>query len=191
MEVATPSTAAQLYHLLRRQALRHQRKPLVVMTPKPWLYGHEPSYSRLPDLADGEFWPLLGESVSIDAAAVRRVIVVNGKLYYHLARERAQAALDNVPILRLEQLYPFPGAALTQSLGRFPLLRDVVWAQEEPKNHGPWFPLRERLEAALAPGVGLNYVGRAAMAPTGGCDPTRHASEQRDIARRALGIAPN
>lgn len=190
MEVAAPSTAAQLYHLLRRHALRHRRKPLVVMTPKPWLYGHAPSYSRLPDLAEGGFWPLLGERVSLDPAAVRRVIVVAGKLYYALARERAEAGLANVPILRLEQLYPFPSAALTQALGRFPLLRDVVWAQEEPKNHGPWFALRDRLEAALPPGVGLNYLGRPAMAPTAGCDPARHAAEQRDIARRALGIAP-
>jgi 2-oxoglutarate dehydrogenase E1 component len=190
LQVAMPSTAAQAFHLLRRQALMQERKPLIVMTPKPWFYGHQPSYSRLPDLAQGAFLPLLGERVEIDPTQVSRAIVTSGKLYYDLSAERSKAGLQNVPILRVEQLYPFPGDALAEALGRFPRLRGVVWAQEEAKNHGAWYPLRERLEAALPPGAALTYAGRPAMAPAAVGDATQNAAEQRDIARRALGIAP-
>ena len=189
IQVAVPSTAAQSYHLLRRHALGHDRKPLIVMSPKPWFYAHEPSYSRLPDLAEGEFQPLLGETIEIDPAAVNRAIVTGGKLYYDLSSARARAGLRNVPILRAEQLYPFPSVALALTLERFPRLKEVVWAQEEPKNHGAWYLLRDQLEAALPPGATLAYAGRPAMAPTASCDASRHATEQREIAQSALGIA--
>jgi 2-oxoglutarate dehydrogenase E1 component len=189
LQVAMPSTAAQSYHLLRRQALMHERKPLIVMTPKPPFYGLEASYSRLPDLAEGEFHPLLGEYLDIDAALVSRAIVTSGKLYYDLSSERSRVGLQNVPILRVEQLYPFPTDALTQALARFPRLREVVWAQEEARNHGAWYLLRDKLEVALPPGVALTYSGRPAMAPTASCDASRHAAEQREIAQSALGIA--
>ena len=190
LQVAMPSTAAQSYHLLRRQALMHERKPLFVMTPKPPLYGYEASYSRLSDLAEGEFHPLLGENLDIDAALVSRAIVTSGKLYYDLSGERSRVGLQNVPILRAEQLYPFPTDALTQALARFPRLREVVWAQEEAKNHGAWYLLRDKLEVALPPGVALTYSGRPPMAPTAVGDAARNAAEQRDIALHALGIAP-
>ena len=124
----------------------------------------------------------------IDAEAVTRVVVTSGKLYYDIASLRLEAGLKHVPILRLEQLYPIPGEALRQTLGRFRRLREVVWAQEEAKNHGAWYLLREQLEAAAPPGAMLSYSGRSAMAPTAGCDAVRHATEQLDIARRALGV---
>ncbi|HTS23415.1 MAG TPA: 2-oxoglutarate dehydrogenase E1 component [Casimicrobiaceae bacterium] len=189
IEVAMPSSAAQAYHLLRRQALRRDRRPLVVMTPKPWLYGHAPSYSRLEELAEGEFRPVLGEEPATDPEAVRRVVVTSGKFYYDLASARAAPGLAVVPILRAEQLHPFPVAALASALSAYPRLAEVVWAQEEPKNHGSWHVLREELEAALPAGVALAYSGRPPMAPTASADAAAHPGEQRALARAALGIA--
>lgn len=189
MQVAMPSTPAQSYHLLRRQALMLERKPLIVMTPKPWFYGHEASYSRLPDLAQGEFHSLLGEDIEVDPALVNRAIVTSGKLYYDLSSERSRAGLQNVPILRVEQLYPFPSDALAKELGRFPLLGEVVWAQEEAKNHGAWHLVRDQLEAVLPPRAALRYAGRPAAAPTAVCTATRHAAEQHEVVMSALGIA--
>jgi 2-oxoglutarate dehydrogenase E1 component len=190
LQVALPSTAAQIYHLLRGQALRPERTPLIVMTPHPWLYGHAPSHSRLAELAEGGFEPLLAEPVSIDPMLVRRVVVTSGKLYYDLTSERERAALAEVPVFRAEELYPFPVAALGQALARYPRLERVVWAQEEPKNHGAWYLVREQLESALPPNVALGYVGRSAMAPAAGADPVFHATEQRAVARAALGLEP-
>jgi len=188
LRVAVPSTAAQIYHLLRRQALAPERTPLIVMTPHPWLYAHAASHSSLADLAAAEFQPLLAEQASIDPLSVRRALVVSGKLYYDLARERRRAALEDVPILRAEELYPFPVAGLAQALARYPRLERVVWAQEEPQNHGAWYLVREQIESALPENVALGYAGRAAMAPAAGADPLFHASEQRRIARAALGL---
>jgi 2-oxoglutarate dehydrogenase E1 component len=188
LQVAMPSSAAQLFHLLRRQALMRERKPLIVMTPKPPFYSNQAAYSRLQDLAQDEFHPLLGEKCDTEPGLISRVILTSGKLYYDLSSERTRAGLRNVPLLRVEQLYPFPGEALAQTLDRFPRLREVVWAQEEPKNHGAWYPLRDRVEAALPPGTTLTYAGRPAMAPTASGDAAQNAAEQRDIARSALGI---
>jgi 2-oxoglutarate dehydrogenase E1 component len=189
MQVVMPSTAGQCYHLLRRQALTADRKPLIVMTPKTLLYGTAASYASLRDLAEGEFRPLLGEHAAIDPAAVERVIVASGKLYYDLVQGRAQAQRFNVPIVRLEQLYPFPAAALAAELRRYPRLREVVWAQEEARNHGAWPVLREALEATLPPAVGLRYAGRPAMAVTAGCNAAQHAAEQSAVVASAVGPA--
>ena len=188
--VAIPSTPAQSYHLLRRQALLDQRKPLVVMTPKPWLYGHRPSYSRLHDLAHGEFHPLLVDLADIDRASVDRVIVTSGKHYYDLLSERSKTGHQNLPILRVEQLYPFPVHSLRDELARFPRLRTVVWAQEEAKNHGAWHLVRDQLEAALPPQASLTYAGRSPAAPSAVCNAQVHAAEQYDAVASALGTTP-
>ena len=188
LQIAVPSTAAQMYHLLRRQGLEPERRPLVVMTPHPWLYAHPPSHSRLDELAQGAFEPLLSEPPT-DPAGVRRAVVTSGKLYYDLARERETASLADVPILRVEELYPFPAAALARALARYPRLQCVAWAQEEPKNHGAWYLVREQLEAALPANVALHYAGRVSMAPASAADAAVHAREQAAIARSALGLA--
>ena len=189
MQVTMPSTAAQLYHLLRRQALMPERKPLIVMMPKPWFYGQQASYSRLHDLAQGEFQLLVAEPTEIDPTAVSRVVVTSGKLYYDLVNGRSQANLLDVPILRVEQLYPFPADSLATELRRYPRLREVVWAQEEAKNHGAWHFVRELLEAVLPPAASLRYAGRPAAAATAGSSPAQHAAEQRVVVDSALGIA--
>lgn len=189
MRVVMPSCAAQCFHLFRQQALSDERKPLIVMTPKTLLYGQAASYARLRDLADGDFRPLLGEHTAIDPAAVVRVVIASGKLYYDLVNGRARGQRSDTPILRLEQLYPFPGALLATELRRYPLLREVVWAQEEAKNHGAWPVLREPLEAALPPNVSLRYAGRPAAAATAVCNVTQHAAEQNAIVESALALA--
>jgi 2-oxoglutarate dehydrogenase E1 component len=190
MQVVMPSTAAQYYHLLRRQALTVERKPLIVMTPKTLLYGNAASYARLRDLAEGEFRPVLGEQAAIDPATVARAVIASGKLYYDLVQGRAPAERANVAILRLEQLYPFSVDALAAELQRYPQLREVVWAQEEARNHGAWHLLRDALESTLPAGVGLRYAGRPATAATAVCNAAQHAAEQSAVVDRALGPAP-
>lgn len=189
LQVVMPSSAAQCYHLFRRQALTVERRPLIVMTPKMVLYRQAESFASLRDLADGAFQPLLGDVAVIDPAAVVRAVLASGKLYYDLAQARAQGNLANVPILRLEQLYPFPEEALRSELRRYPRLRELVWAQEEAKNHGAWQPLREALEAALPAGVALRYAGRPAAAASAVCNPAQHEAEQRAVVATALGLA--
>jgi 2-oxoglutarate dehydrogenase E1 component len=189
MQVVMPSTAAQCYHLFRRQALTVERKPLIVMTPKTLLYGNAGSYARLRDLAQGEFSPVLLEHAAIDPATVTRAVIVSGKLYYDLVQGRAEAQLSNVPILRVEQLYPFPADALAAGLRCYPLLREVVWAQEEAKNHGAWHLLRDALETILPPDVSLRYAGRPAAAAAAVCKPAQHAAEQTAVVAAALGLA--
>ena len=187
LRITVPSTASQLYHLLRRQALTDCRKPLVVMTPKMGLHNQAASFSRLQDLACGEFQPVIGEHAAVDAQLVTRAIVTSGKLYYDLLTARSQRTRCDVPILRLEELYPFPSHRLAEALARFPRLREVVWAQEEARNHGAWHLLRHELEAALPDGATLIYSGRPAAAPAAGCDPKQHAEEQRQVVLTALG----
>ena len=176
--------------MLRGQALAAERKPLIVMTPKTQLYAQQSSFSRLHDLARGEFQALHGEGDEAEPAAVRRVVVTSGKLYYDLAAGRAQAGLSGLPILRAEQLYPFPTEALAARLQRYPQLRELVWAQEEARNHGAWQCVRDAIEATLPPGASLRYAGRAAAPATAVYNPARHAVEQRAVVASALGLAP-
>jgi 2-oxoglutarate dehydrogenase E1 component len=186
LRIAVPSTASQLYHLLLRQALSDRRKPLVVMTPKMGLHNHAASFSRLRELADGEFQPLIGEQSAVDPEAVTRAVVTSGKFYYDLLASRSQRTRCDVAILRLEELYPFPSDRLAQELARFPRLQAVVWAQEEARNHGAWYLLRDDLDAVLPAGVTLMSSARPAAAPAGGCDAREHAAEQRQVALTAL-----
>ena len=190
MQVVMPSTATQWFHLLRRQALTVERKPLVVMTPKSMLYGQPASYARLRGLAEGEFRGVLSEDTGIDAAAVTCVVIASGKVCYDLMAGRARGGRADLPILRLEQLYPLPAAAVGAELARYPRLREVVWAQEEARNHGAWHLLRDALEAVLPPGVSLRYAGRPAAAASAVCNAAQHAAEQDALVESALGLAP-
>jgi 2-oxoglutarate dehydrogenase E1 component len=130
---------------------------------------------------------LIGEHAAVDAHVVTRAIVASGKFYYDLLALRSQRTRCDVPIFRLEELYPFPSDRLRDELARFPRLREVVWAQEEARNHGAWHLLRDQLEAVLPAGVTLLCSARPTAAPSAGCDPKQHASEQRQVALTALG----
>ena len=186
IRIANCTTAAQYFHLLRRQALDPSARPLVVMTPK-GLLRLKQAASTLADLAEGAFRPVLGDS-GADPAAVRRLVLCSGKLYYdvtgHELREQAQA----VAVGRLEQLYPFPVEPYAELVRSFPELDEVVWAQEEPQNMGAWRAIRHRLEESLPNGVRLRYVGRPWRASPSEGYPTAHLKEQDRIVREALTL---
>ena len=144
MQIVCPSTAAQYFHCLRRQVLRPWRKPLIVMSPK-GLLQLPTSGSAIDALAGGAFERVIGDETVSDRAGIERVVMCTGKLYHQLARSRARHQVANTAIVRLEQLYPFPGAAISGLLASYPGGAEVVWAQEEPENMGAWPFLRHRL----------------------------------------------
>ena len=186
MQVVVPSTPAQMFHMLRRQMLRSLRKPLVVMTPKS-LLRHELSVSKLEDLTNGAFLPVLDEVDSIDASKVHRVVFCSGKVYFDLLKARRAARQDNVALVRIEQLYPFPTHAYEAVLRRYPQAKQIVWCQEEPQNQGAWYQIRHRLEGPLQRDRHtLLYAGRQhAAAPATGIAKV-HESEQRELVDAAL-----
>jgi 2-oxoglutarate dehydrogenase E1 component len=182
IRVVNCTTAAQYFHLLRRQALDPTARPLVVMTPKGLLRLKEASSSPA-DLADGRFLPVLDDPAIADKSGIRRLVLCAGKVYYDLAGHEARAG--SVAVARLEQLYPFPTEAVASMIASYPSLDEIVWAQEEPQNMGPWRSIRHRLEEAAA-GVRLRYVGRPWRASPSEGYPTAHGIEQDRIARAAL-----
>ncbi|HEX2123529.1 MAG TPA: thiamine pyrophosphate-dependent enzyme, partial [Thermoanaerobaculia bacterium] len=182
MQVIYPTTPAQYFHALRRQMQNNPRKPLVVMTPKS-LLRHPASTSTVNDLTNGRFEPVLrDDSVS---GEVQRVVLTSGKVYYDLraAREKANA---NVPIIRLEQFYPFPQALLADALRPFEQATEIVWVQEEPRSMGAWPFLHERLAALLGANQTLRYVGRPLAAAPATGSHHRHEEQQKALVTQAL-----
>ncbi|MFZ5465259.1 MAG: 2-oxoglutarate dehydrogenase E1 component, partial [Pseudomonadota bacterium] len=159
IQVCVPSTPAQIFHLLRRQMLRKVRKPLVVMTPKS-LLRHKDAVSTLDELANGSFRTVIGEVDELDAKKVNRVVVCSGKVYYELLAARRERKLNNVAIVRIEQLYPFPSAAYAAELKKYAGAKEVVWCQEEPQNQGAWYSSRHHLVEPLAAKQTLLFAGR-------------------------------
>jgi 2-oxoglutarate dehydrogenase E1 component len=187
LRVACPSTAAQWFHLLRRQALDPQRKPLIVMTPKAVLHGDPASYSPLDALLAGRFEPVLDDGEA-RPEAVRHVVLCSGKLHHELARARSKRPdlAASVALLRLEQLYPFPEAELAAVLARYPRLQRLTWAQEETLNQGAWQFVRDEL-AALAPArLAWRPVARAITAAGACASQQLHRREQEALIARAL-----
>jgi len=190
IQVCTPTSPAQMFHMLRRQMLRPTRKPLVVMTPKSML-RHKLSVSTLDDLAKGGFQELIADETCKDAKKARRVVVCGGKVYWDLAEAAAERKLKDVAIVRVEQLYPFPREALAAELKRFGAAKEVVWCQEEPMNQGAWYQIRHHLEACLAKGQSLSYAGRARSAAPAAGHLSTHNAEQAQLIEDALVNAPN
>jgi 2-oxoglutarate dehydrogenase E1 component len=184
LQVCVPTTPAQIFHLLRRQMRRPYRKPLIVLTPKS-LLRHRLAVSTLEELSQGSFKLVIDELDPLDPKKIRRVILCTGKIYYELLESRRQQGIDDLAILRLEQLYPFPSQALEATLARYPNLKEIVWCQEEPKNQGAWSQLRDQLERAAGK-LPLVYVGRPpAAAPAEGTF-LMHVERQRAIIESAL-----
>jgi 2-oxoglutarate dehydrogenase E1 component len=183
LRIVNCTTAAQYFHLLRRQALDAAARPLVVMTPKGLLRLKEAS-STLAELTDGGFQQVIDDPVA-DKESVRRLVLCAGKIYYDLLGHETRAAASAVAVARIEQLYPFPIAAARELIVSYPSLDEVVWAQEEPQNMGPWRSIRHRLEEATA-AVPLRYVGRPWRASPSEGYPTAHSIEQDRIVRTAL-----
>jgi 2-oxoglutarate dehydrogenase E1 component len=155
LQIANPTTPAQLFHLLRRQVWRHWRKPLVVMAPKS-LLRHPACVSSLDELTEGAFQPVLPDPNEPDPARVERVLLCSGKVYYDLELERDRLERDDVAILRLEQPYPVPASALVGAMDRYADDTALVWVQEEPANMGVWPYLRYRFGERL---LGRDLLG--------------------------------
>jgi 2-oxoglutarate dehydrogenase E1 component len=184
IRIANCTTAAQYFHLLRRQALVPAARPLVVLTPK-GLLRLKAASSTLADLTDGSFRPMLDDTTA-DRERVSRLILCSGKVYYDIVGHEARAQASHVAVARLEQLYPFPTQAAAELVAGYPALSELVWVQEEPQNMGPWRATRHRLEEA-ARGIPLRYVGRPWRASPSEGYPTAHLHEQDRIVREALG----
>jgi len=184
MQVCIPSTAAQVFHMLRRQVVRPLRKPLVVMMPKSLLRKKEAS-SSLARLTKGSFKPVIGEiSHRIKPREVKRVILCSGKVFYELEEKRKDESLWDTVIIRLEQLYPFPHSELAARLKKYPCLEKLVWCQEEPMNQGAWYSSKHHLEIATrncSVNVNLFFAGRPASAAPATGYLALHQKEQLQL----------
>jgi len=187
MQVCVPTTPAQMFHLLRRQMLRNCRKPLVVMTPKS-LLRHKECTSSLDDLASGYYKRVLAEVDQIDPGNVKHIILCSGKVYYELLTERRVKKRNDVAIIRLEQLYPFPGPELNEVLECYSKTSDLVWVQEEPKNQGAWDFVKPRIPAMLNKAWDLYYVGRESSSAPAVGSAKLHGVQQRDLINRAINF---
>ncbi|TAN07564.1 MAG: 2-oxoglutarate dehydrogenase E1 component [Rhodanobacteraceae bacterium] len=188
MQVCVPTTPSQMFHLLRRQMLRDCRKPLIVMTPKS-LLRHKLAVSSLEDLEHGQFHLVIPDQRGKDGKQVKRVVLCAGKVYYDLFEAAEKQKIDNVAIVRVEQLYPFPRTEVNAELDKYPLAQEVVWCQEEPQNQGAWFQIRHHLQACADGRRSLHYAGRVSSpAPACGHYNT-HLTEQRALVQQAL-VAP-
>jgi len=184
IRVANPTTPAQYFHLLRRQARAAERKPLIVCTPKS-LLRHKEAVSSAASLTRGAFEPVLDDPLSPDPADVRRLVLCSGKVYYELDAARREASPSDVAIVRLEQCYPFPSAALEGVLARYARASDLCWTQEEPRNMGAFGFVQDRLAPILS-GRALRYAGRPRNPSPATGSHKRHVAEQRALVREAL-----
>jgi 2-oxoglutarate dehydrogenase E1 component len=189
IRIVNATTAAQYFHVLRRQALHPKARPLILFTPKSLLRLKQAT-SRATDLTEGSFQPLLDDP-RLDEEARRqtqRLIFCTGKIYYDIVGHEELESAERVAVARLEQLYPFPVAQYDELLSRYPNLREVLWVQEEPQNMGAWRAVRHRLEEGLPAEVDLRYCGRAWRASPSEGYPTAHLLEQERIVNEALDL---
>ncbi|WP_339516854.1 2-oxoglutarate dehydrogenase E1 component [Pseudomonas sp. RL_15y_Pfl2_60] len=190
MQVCVPTTPAQIYHLLRRQVIRPLRKPLVVLTPKS-LLRHKLAISTLEDLAEGSFQTVIPEIDAIDPKKVDRVVMCSGKVYYDLLEKRRAEGLNNIAIVRLEQLYPFPEEDLTEALAAYKNLKHIVWCQEEPMNQGAWYCSQHhmrRVVTAHKKTLVLEYAGREGSASPACGYASLHAEQQEKLLQDAFTV---
>ena len=185
MQVVVPTTPAQIYHLLRRQMLRPYRKPLIVMSPKS-LLRHKEAVSSIEELADGHFRPVIGENEKLDAKKVRRVIVCSGKIYFELLAYRREQQRNDIAIVRLEQLYPFPHDEFKAVFKGFSGIKEVVWCQEEPQNQGAWYRLRAYLRNDMPEAGVLAYAGRPVSASPAVGYMSKHVQQQKQLIEDAF-----
>ena len=185
MRVVSPTTPAQYYHLLRRQAHVRPERPLVVMTPKS-LLRHPRATSTVSDLVDGTFQPVLDDPSATEPEAVSRLLLCSGKLYYDLAGSELRQDQSGVAVLRLEELYPFPGSEVEALLTRYPSVRDVVWVQEEPRNMGALSYVGPRLRAVVPRELRLSHVARPERASPAEGKHIDHVVEQARVLRESF-----
>ncbi|MFC3458873.1 MULTISPECIES: 2-oxoglutarate dehydrogenase E1 component [Massilia] len=186
MQVVQPTTAAQIFHLLRRQMVRQFRKPLVIFTPKSLLRNKDAG-SPLTDLAKGGFQTVIGEvDEKIEASKVKRVLVCSGKVYYDLVNTRKARNANDVAIIRIEQMYPFPHKSFAAELKKFSNATEVVWTQDEPQNQGPWFQIQHNIFESMDEGQRLAYAGRPASSSPAVGYADKHVAQQKELLETAF-----
>lgn len=189
IQVCIPTTPAQVFHMLRRQAIRPMRRPLVVMSPK-WILRHKLATSTLEELAHGSFKTVIGDD-HVEPSQVKRVILCSGKVYYHLFEAREERQQTDVALIRIEQLYPFPEEDLRLALKPFEHVTDVIWCQEEPMNQGAWYSSQHRMKRVLDrvnSDAFLRYAGRAASSAPAAGYMSIHVEEQNKFINAALDV---
>jgi 2-oxoglutarate dehydrogenase E1 component len=186
IRIAYPTTAAQYFHLLRRQALIRKPRPLIVFTPK-GLLRLDRATSSLEELTEGHFHFILDDPEATDRREkVERLVLCTGKVYYDIDASERRTEAENVAIARVEMLYPFAKEQLEALIASYPNLKEIAWVQEEPRNMGAWKVMSRRLPEVLPEGVELTYIGRQGRASTGEGYSGAHALEQERIVLTAL-----
>ncbi len=186
MMVCIPTTAAQIFHLLRRQMLMTCRRPLIVMSPKS-LLRHHVAQSPIDELTEGSFREVIGEVDPLPEDRVERLIMCSGKVYYDLLAQRRKDKRDDVAIIRIEQLYPFPVEQAQQEIRRYHNAHSFVWCQEEPQNQGAWYSSQHHMRSVISNPANLEYAGRPFLAAPAVGYPSLHVKQQRDLVMAALG----
>ena len=190
IRVANPTTPAQYFHLLRRQARRTRQRPLVVLTPKSLLRLPQAS-SRLEELAGSQWRAVLNDPVvSSSPERVTRLVVCSGKIYYDLLAEAEKMTEARPAVARMEQLYSFPWTEMRELLAGYPAVEQLVWVQEEPRNMGAWSYVEPKLRELAPEGVRVSYVGRPERASPAEGYPAAHVAEQSRIVQEALKGRP-
>ncbi|MGE6447135.1 2-oxoglutarate dehydrogenase E1 component, partial [Pseudomonas bubulae] len=190
IQVCVPTTPAQIYHLLRRQVIRPLRKPLIVLTPKS-LLRHKLAISTLEDLAEGSFQTVIPEIDAQDPANVGRIVLCSGKVYYDLLEKRRAEGRDDIAIVRLEQLYPFPEDDLIEVLAPYKNAKHIVWCQEEPMNQGAWYCSQHHMRRIISghdKSLVLEYAGRDASAAPACGYASMHAEQQAKLLQDAFTV---
>ncbi|AGA74465.1 2-oxoglutarate dehydrogenase E1 component [Pseudomonas plecoglossicida] len=190
IQVCVPTTPAQIYHLLRRQVIRPLRKPLIVLTPKS-LLRHKLAISTLEDLAEGSFQTVIPEIDNLDPAKVERLVLCGGKVYYDLLEKRRAEGREDIAIVRIEQLYPFPEDDLVEILAPYTNLKHAVWCQEEPMNQGAWYSSQHHMRRILGrhnKALVLEYAGRDASAAPACGYASKHAEQQEKLLQDAFTV---
>ena len=186
MQIVQPTTASQIFHVLRRQMVRNVRKPLVIMTPKSLLRNKDAT-SPLSEFTRGGFQTVIGEVKEIKAEKVKRIVVCSGKVYYDLVKKREERGSDDVAIVRIEQLYPFAHKAFANEIKKYPNAIEIVWAQDEPQNQGAWFFVQHYIHENMLDGQKLGYSGRAASASPAVGYSHLHQEQQKALVDGAFG----
>ncbi len=186
MQIVQPTTASQIFHILRRQMVRNLRKPLIIMTPKSLLRNKDAA-SPLSEFTKGGFQTVIPEVKDLKADKVKRLIACSGKVYYDLMKKREEKGADDVAIVRVEQLYPFPHKAFSTEVKKYPNATELVWTQDEPQNQGAWFFVQHYIHENMADGQKLGYSGRAASASPAVGYSHLHQEQQKALVDGAFG----
>jgi 2-oxoglutarate decarboxylase len=186
IRLANPTTAAQYFHLLRRQARIAKPRPLVVFTPK-GLLRLKGAASHIDELTNGSFQFVLDDPRAAEQRdQIERLVLCSGKLYYDIEGHERRSDVDSAAVARVELLYPFAQQELSDLIGVYPNLKKIVWAQEEPKNMGSWSVMARRMPELVPDGVDLRYVGRPPRSSPSEGYPGAHRLEQERIILTAL-----